>query len=337
MSEVSPKKRSRKDMISNSDPRWCPGCGDYSVFKSFTNTLASLEKKHEDILIISGIGCSSRLPYYASTYGFHTVHGRAPSFAVGAKMSNPELSVWVVTGDGDALSIGGNHFMHLVRRNADINVLLFNNNIYGLTKGQASPTSAKGTVTKSSPYGSLEAPVNPLALAHAAGATFTSRVTDTNGKLMKAVFDEAAAHKGTSIIEILVNCPIFHDGVHHWMNQRGVKDEKSSILEHGKPIIFGAEKKKGLRLNGFKIEEVVIGENGVTEDDIIVHDETSAELSSMLANLKHPEFPVPLGVLRRTESIPYEQYAMDIEKDQVKKKGGHSISDLLTSGDTWQI
>ena len=277
-----------KDFISNQEVRWCPGCGDYAILRSMQKALPQLKKKKEDIVFISGIGCSSRFPYYMNTYGFHTIHGRAPAFATGVKLANPNLSVWQITGDGDALAIGGNHFIHALRRNIDINILLFNNEIYGLTKGQFSPTSKKGIKTKSNPHGTTDEPFSISDLAIGAQGSFFARVVDTNPKLMQQIFTDSEKHEGTSLIEILQNCVIFNDKTFADITNKDVKLDAQLFLEDGKAMIFGANKNKGIVLNGFKLEAVTVGENGIKEEDILVHNvkEEDPTLHAMLARMR---------------------------------------------------
>lgn len=327
----------KKDFISDQEVRWCPGCGDYAILSSVQMAMTKLNKKKEDIVFVSGIGCSSRFPYYMDTYGMHTIHGRAPAFATGLKIQNPNLEVWQITGDGDGLSIGGNHLIHALRRNVDINIILFNNEIYGLTKGQYSPSSQYGIVTKSTPYGSVDRPFNVASLCLGAGTTFYGRTIDTDPKHMTEIFLEASAHKGTSIIEVFQNCVIFNDKVHDAYTNRATRDDHTVRLEHGKPMIFGKEGNKGLKLNGFKPEVVTIGENGVTESDLLVHDVEDDFLANLLGNLKGPEFPVPLGIMKKVAAPTYEA---DIE-NQIhtvrEKRGAGDMSALLNSGDTWMV
>jgi len=289
-----------RDFETDQDIRWCPGCGDYAILKSVQKALPKIGKQKEDIVFISGIGCSSRFPYYVETYGFHTIHGRAPAVATGVKLSNPKLSVWQITGDGDALAIGGNHYIHALRRNIDINILLFNNEIYGLTKGQFSPTSQTGIKTKSSPEGTVDRAFNPGKLALGAEANFFARVIDIDPKRMTDVLVEAEKHKGTSLIEILQNCVIFNDKVFDGVTNKAVKLDMQLWLQHGERMIFGAESNKGIRLNGLELEVVTIGENGITEEDILVHDayEVKSTLHNLLINMSAPEFPVAFGIIR---------------------------------------
>lgn len=325
-----------KDFSSDQEVKWCPGCGDYAILKAVQKAMPEIGKKKEDIVFVSGIGCSSRFPYYMNTYGFHGIHGRAPALATGVKLANPKLSVWQITGDGDALAIGGNHFIHLIRRNVDINVLLFNNRIYGLTKGQFSPTTNLGQTTKSSPQGTIDNPFNPGELVLGANGKFFARVTDTNLKLMTEIFIEAEKHKGASIIEIMQNCVIFNNKVYSDYTDREVKEDHQLHVQHGKPMIFGKELNKGLVLKGFKLEIVTIGENGVTEDDILVHDayEEDSTLHNMLTKLP---MPIVTGVIRSVKDDTFEQ-RMKVQVEEVEKKSPYkSVDDLLVSGETWEI
>ena len=328
-----------KDFSSDQEVRWCPGCGDYAILRSMQKALPQLERKKEDFVFISGIGCSSRFPYYMDTYGFHSIHGRAPAFATGMKLANPNLSVWQITGDGDALAIGGNHFIHALRRNIDINILLFNNEIYGLTKGQFSPTSKKGIKTKSNPHGTTDEPFSPSDLSIGAQGSFFARVVDTNPKLMQSIFVEAESHRGTSLIEILQNCVIFNDKTFAPITGKEVKHDSQLILEHDKPMIFGAEMNKGIVLNGFKLEVVTIGENGITEDDILVHNakEQDPTLHAMLARMRPPEFPAALGIIRSVNRPTFDSGVLsqlEYEKENAKF---NTVDELLHSGDTWKI
>ena len=287
-----------KDFESDQDVRWCPGCGDYSILAQMKKVLPEIGATQEDTVFISGIGCSSRFPYYMNTYGMHSIHGRAPAFATGLKSTRPDLSVWVITGDGDALSIGGNHFMHMLRRNIDLNVILFNNSIYGLTKGQYSPTSKVGSVTKSTPRGSIDHPLNPISIAIAAEATFVARSIDTNIKHLVATLKRAAEHKGTSFVEVYQNCNVFNDGTWDYAKNKDTKADCTVELEHGKPLIFSGGT-KGIRLNGFEPEVVKLDGN-VAQDDLLFHDENAAspQLAFLLSRMRHPEFPEPIGVFR---------------------------------------
>ena len=328
---------SKKDFMSDQTIRWCPGCGDYSILSQTQTVMATLGIPKEKFAVISGIGCSSRFPYYMDTYGFHTIHGRAPAFATGAKCVNEELSTWVITGDGDSLSIGGNHLAHLLRRNVDLQLLLFNNRIYGLTKGQYSPTSEVGKLTKSSPMGSLDRPFMPLQFALGAGATFLARSVDVYAKPLRATLTAAEAHKGTSLVEIYQNCNIFNDLAFDKVVNRKVKDERVLFLEHGKPMTFGApDAPKGLRLVGTRIEVIELG-GEFSESDCLVHDETNSLLASILVQLDFPEFPVPMGVLFKVEKPTYNQ-AFNAQIDAaLEKRGKGSLKDLIYSGQTWTV
>lgn len=328
-----------KDFTSDQEVKWCPGCGDYAILRAMQKALPNLERKKEDFVFISGIGCSSRFPYYMNTYGFHTIHGRAPAFATGVKLANPDLSVWQITGDGDALAIGGNHFIHALRRNIDINILLFNNEIYGLTKGQFSPTSKKGIKTKSNPHGTTDEPFSPSDLAIGAQGSFFARVVDTNPKLMQKIFTEAEEHRGTSLIEILQNCVIFNDKTFAPITAKEVKQDAQIVLEDGKPMLFGAEMNKGIVLNGFKLEVVTVGENGISEEDILVHNakEEDPTLHAMLARMRPPEFPAALGIIRAVNRPTFDNGVLaqlEYEKENAKF---NTVDELLQAGDTWEI
>lgn len=329
----------RKDYLSDAEPRWCVGCGDYGVLTGFSRALAEIQLPKEKIVMVSGIGCSSRFTYYNSSYGFHTIHGRAPTVATGIKISQPEMSVWIATGDGDALSIGGNHFLHLMRRNPDINFMLFNNQIYGLTKGQVSPTSPTGKVTKSSPFGSVDAPIHPLSLAIAAGATFAARVADTNNAMMTKIFVEAYKHKGISFIEILQNCNIFNDYAWEAVTKKSNRAEATIELEHGKPLIYGANQDKGLRLNGFDLETVDLNDPDVDRSTLLVHDAHNPDptLAIKLSLLNFPESPYPMGVFRQVEAPVFEEELQAQDKAALKKLGKGNLEKLLNSGETWVV
>ena len=328
-----------KDFETDQDVRWCPGCGDYAILKAVQKTLPEIDKKKEDIVFISGIGCSSRFPYYMNTYGFHTIHGRAPAVATGVKLSNPNLSVWQVTGDGDALAIGGNHYIHALRRNIDINILLFNNEIYGLTKGQFSPTSATGIKTKSSPQGTVDRSFNPGKLALGAEANFFARVIDIDPKRMAEVLTQAEKHKGTSLVEILQNCVIFNDKVFENVTAKDVKLDMQLWLEHDQPMIFGAEGNKGIVLNGLKLEVVTIGENGITEADILIHDAHAEDntLHNLLINMSAPNFPDAFGVIRQVASNSFDENIWNQIKKEKSKAKFNSVDELMNSGVTWEI
>jgi 2-oxoglutarate ferredoxin oxidoreductase subunit beta len=332
-------KLTRKDFVSDQEVRWCPGCGDYSILAQVQKVMPELGISKEKIVFVSGIGCSSRFPYYMSTYGFHSIHGRAPAIATGIKAANPDLSVWVITGDGDALSIGGNHFIHAIRRNLDLKIVLFNNRIYGLTKGQYSPTSEFGKKTKSTPMGVIDYPINPLSLAFASEATFVARSIDTDPKHLSAVIDRLARHTGSGFVEVYQNCNIFNDGAFKSFSERDVRDDRTVNLEHGKPLLFGKEKNKGIRLRGVTPEVVTVGEGGVTVDDLLVHDETAAEpnLAYILGRLQYPEFPVPMGVFRAVEKPTYEHLMAEQIAAAVGAKGPGKLEKLLHSGETWVI
>jgi 2-oxoglutarate ferredoxin oxidoreductase subunit beta len=332
----------KKDFESGVDPRWCPGCGDFSIINQVQKTLPTVGKKREDIVFISGIGCSSRFPYYMNNYGMHTLHGRAPSFASGLKVSRPELMVWIVTGDGDALAIGGNHFIHAMRRNIDLKLLMFNNRIYGLTKGQVSPTSELGKKTKTTPHGSPDAPFNPPALALGSGATFVARSIDVEGVHMGAVLKGAAEHKGSCFVEIYQNCPVFNDGAYTSITEKSVKVDALLRMEHGKPLLFGKDNKKGIRFNAqtAELEVVTLGEGGVTEKDILVHDAKRDDptFAFMLANLAlKPGFPTPIGIFRDVKRPTAEDLTWEMINAAKSKKGDVDVSKLLAGNDTWDI
>lgn len=332
-------KLTRMDFASDQVVRWCPGCGDYSILAQTQKMMPGLGVPKENIVFISGIGCSSRFPYYMNTYGFHSIHGRAPAIASGLKAARPELSVWVVTGDGDGLSIGGNHLIHCIRRNFDINILLFNNRIYGLTKGQYSPTSEVGKRTKSSPVGSIEQPINPLCIALAAEATFVARTIDGDPRHLSAMIERAARHKGTSFVEIYQNCNIFNDGAFRSFTDRTVRQDRMLYLEHDKPLIFGKDRRKGILIRGLKPEVVTLGENGVTEEDLLVHKEDSSQATHayLLTQMNYPDYPVPVGVFRCVERPTYEEQ-MDRQIEEARKTSGEGdLEKLLNSGDTWTV
>lgn len=333
------KKYTRKDFVSDQSVRWCPGCGDYAILTAVQNAMADICKDKKDVCFVSGIGCSSRFPYYMNTYGFHTIHGRAPAVATGVKVANPKIDVWVVSGDGDAFSIGGNHFLHAVRRNVDLKYLIFNNEVYGLTKGQYSPTSRAGTVAKSTPFGSVDRDFFPGSLALGAEATFFARVADTSPKDMKELFIEASAHKGTAVIEVLQNCVIFNDDTFADITNRDVRADHQLHLKHGEPMIYGANGDKGIMLDGTELKAVKIGENGVTKEDILVHDakKASPNLAFMLSRMRLPEFPVPMGIFRAVEVPTYEKLVHE-QINQIKaKKPKPDLDKLLHGGDTWIV
>jgi 2-oxoglutarate ferredoxin oxidoreductase subunit beta len=337
MSDTKVKTYTRADFSSDQSVRWCPGCGDYAILAQAQKTFPDLGVSKENFVFISGIGCSSRFPYYMNTFGFHTIHGRAPAIASGVKLSNPDLSVWVVTGDGDALSIGGNHTIHLLRRNLDINVMLFNNRIYGLTKGQYSPTSETGKVTKSSPLGSLDRPFNPLTLALGAGATYVARTIDRETKHMQAMISRSYEHKGTSFLEIYQNCNIFNDGAFGPMTGKESKADSVLWLENGQPMVFGKEKNRGIRLDGNTPMIIEIGDKW-SLDDVLVHNESDYVIASLLSNLTYQsDFPDPIGVLYAIDSPTYEELMLNQISDAIGKKGSTSVQDILNAGDTWVV
>jgi 2-oxoglutarate/2-oxoacid ferredoxin oxidoreductase subunit beta len=331
-------KTTAKDFQSDQEVRWCPGCGNYSILAQVQRILPDIGVPRHQIVFVSGIGCSSRFPYYLNTYGFHGIHGRATAIASGIKLAQPNLSVWVVTGDGDGMSIGGNHLIHLLRRNIDINVLLFNNQIYGLTKGQYSPTSEKGKITKSTPFGSIDNPFNPVSLALGAGATFVARTLDRDPKHLQLILKRAHNHKGTSFIEIYQNCNIFNNGAFYQFTEKETKDDSVIFLEHGKPLIFGKENDRGIRLNNYTPEIVSLKEGKVSINDLLVHDETDTRLSLILAEMSyHPHLPRPIGVFQSLDRPSYES-EMQRQIELVKEKQGEgNMEKLLNYGDTWTI
>jgi 2-oxoglutarate ferredoxin oxidoreductase subunit beta len=329
---------SPKDLASDQDVRWCPGCGDYSILAQMKKALSGLGIPREKFVFVSGIGCSSRFPYYMNTYGFHSIHGRAPTFATGLKVCRPDLSVWVITGDGDGLSIGGNHLIHAIRRNVDMKIVLFNNEIYGLTKGQYSPTSRLGTRTKSSPLGSVDNPLRPLSIAIGAEATFVARTIDVDIMHLTETLRRAAHHKGAAFVEIYQNCKIFNDGVFEYATDKSIKADNALQLEHGKPLIFGKDRNKGIRLNGLDPEVVTLGA-GVSVDDLLIHDEKAAEpsLAYLLSRMVYPEFPECIGVYRCVERPTYEDQVNKQIEDVIKAKGRGKLEDLFASEDMWTV
>lgn len=335
---TEPLSLTRKDFVSDEDVRWCPGCGDYAILAQMQRVLPELGIPKEKIVFVSGIGCSSRFPYYMDTYGIHSIHGRAPTFASGLKVANPELSIWIITGDGDGLSIGGNHLIHCLRRNLDINILLFNNRIYGLTKGQYSPTSLRGHITKSSPMGAIEHSFNPTSVAIGAEATFVARTVDRNTKHLADTLRRVVEHKGTSFVEIYQNCNIYNDGAWSHVTEANVKEENALYLEHGKPMIFGKERNKGIRMNGLTPEVVTLG-NGNSKEGLLVHNENTEQpaLAYLLSRMDHPEFPVPLGVFRSVKQQVYEEQLANQGKAAVELKGEGDLSSLYHSADTWIV
>ena len=335
----------RKDFSSGSDVRWCPGCGDYSILAQMQRVMPSICKDlqipRENIAFISGIGCSSRFPYYMNTYGFHTIHGRAPTFATGLSLSRPDMQVWVITGDGDGLSIGANHLIHALRRNIDIKILLFNNRIYGLTKGQYSPTSERGKKTKSSPMGSMETPINPLTTALVAEATFVARAIATDSKQLQEILVRAAKHKGAAFIEILQNCNVFNDGAFESFSDKYVRAERTVMLEHGKPLIFGKEQDKTFSLapgySGLGIKIVKVSD--LAKNELIIHNETSDHnyLARILASLVEEDYPVPLGVFRCVDKPRYGELLEEQIGQATSNQGRGVLMDYLHAGDTWQV
>ena len=328
---------SRKDFVSDQDVRWCPGCGDYSILAQTQKTMPDLGVPKEKFVFVADIGCSSRFPYYMNAFGFHTIHGRAPAIATGVKIANPDLSVWVITGDGDALSIGGNHLIHVLRRNVDINIVMFNNQIYGLTKGQYSPTSEFGKQTKSSPFGSLDRPFNPPSVALGAQSTFVARTIDSHTQHLKEMLKRVHEHKGTSFLEVYQNCNIFNDGAFAHVKDKDVKDDNVLGLKHGEPMIFGKEQNKGIRLNGFNPEIVKIG-TGISADDLLVHDENNRNLAGLLANFTEDDsLPTPLGVIYAEDQPRYEELMIEQIEEAKKKLGEGDLQKLLAGTDTWEV
>ncbi|MBW7835295.1 MAG: 2-oxoacid:ferredoxin oxidoreductase subunit beta [Sphingomonadales bacterium] len=328
-----------KDFATDQEVRWCPGCGDYAILRGVQKALADIGARPETTVFISGIGCSSRFPYYMATYGFHTIHGRAPSFATGIKLVNPKLDVWIVTGDGDGLSIGGNHLLHVLRRNVDVQILLFNNEIYGLTKGQYSPTSKIGTRSPSTPMGSVDAPLSPCSFALGAGARFIARSIDTAQKQLPDLLARAHAHKGASFVEIYQNCIVYNDGVFEAFTDKALAADSQIWVEHGKPMLYGKDGKKGLRLKPgtLELEVVAVGENGVSPSDILVHDETNKTLAHLLINLERPKFPAVLGVIYCNPAAEYEE-AVEAQMEAARTaKSGASLEKVLKSGRTWVV
>lgn len=325
------------DFASDQDVRWCPGCGDYSILAQTKKVLAKLGVDRSKTVFVSGIGCSSRFPYYMNTYGFHSIHGRAPTLATGLKLARPDLNVWMVTGDGDALSIGGNHFLHIIRRNVDVKILLFNNRIYGLTKGQYSPTSEQGKKTKSSPMGSPEYPVRPISVALAAEATFAARALDVDIKHLEYVLERAAKHQGTAVVEIYQNCNIFNDGAFDYATDKATKSETTVYLEHGKPLVFGKAADKGIRLHGLNPE--VVNLKDVGQDDLLIHDEKAFEpsLAFLLSRMRQPDFPEPLGVFRDVDQPRYGDLVRAQITQAKKAKGEGDLQALIAGTETWTV
>jgi 2-oxoglutarate ferredoxin oxidoreductase subunit beta len=336
MQDTIEKEYTFKDFASDQEVRWCPGCDDYVILRAMQKALPEMGVRRENVVFISGIGCSSRFPYYINSYGMHSIHGRAAAVSSGVKLANPDLSVWMITGDGDSLAIGGNHFIHVLRRNLNLNIILFNNEIYGLTKGQFSPTSLIGQKTKSSPFGNTQPPFHPGELALGAQARFFARLGGNSPKEMTSLFIEAEKFKGTSLIEILQNCVIFNDGCFTQYTDKEVRDDKQMFLEHGKPMIFGKERDKGLVLNRLKLEVVVIGENGITEEDILVHD-AKCEDNTMHQMLAKLQYPLATGIIRSFEDDTFEDREARLNA-QVKSKSEFSkVDDLFFSGETYEV
>lgn len=339
--ETKEIKLTAKDFSSGQDVRWCPGCGDYSILAQVQRSFPEIiERNRENVVWISGIGCSSRFPYYMETYGMHGIHGRAPAIATGVKIARPDLSVWVATGDGDLLSIGGNHFIHACRKNVDLKVLLFNNRIYGLTKGQYSPTSEKGKVTKTTPFGSVDYPFNPVSLAIGSDATFVARAMDRDAKHLQEMIKRAADHKGLAFIEIFQNCVIYNDGAFDLLTKKDTKDDNVLVLEHGKPMVFGKNKDKGIKIDGYKPAIIDLNEAGNSINDVLIHDEfdESPLRAIFLAHMTDYEgFPTPVGVFRQ---INKETYDAGIEKQisaVIKMKGEGDLDKVLFNGNTWEV
>jgi 2-oxoglutarate/2-oxoacid ferredoxin oxidoreductase subunit beta len=337
--ERSDVQLTKMDFESDQMVKWCPGCGAHAILAAVERVFPKIGYRKENFCLVSGIGCSSRFPYYVNTYGIHGIHGRAAAIATGVKVANPRLSVWVATGDGDSLAIGGNHFIHVIRRNVDLNIMLFNNQIYGLTKGQYSPTTPMGQVTKTSPYGTIEHPFNIGELVMGAQGTFFARVPDNNINMMTEAMFEMAKHDGTSVLEIMQNCIIFADKAHNNVIGKENKDENMLVLKNGEPMLFGKNNKMGLRLDGTRLEVVEIGKNGITIDDILVHDQYDHDpgIHLMLAKLQPPHFPMVFGVIR---SVMYPTYD-DLVEEQIRVAKGKekikNVDDLLNSGETWEI
>ena len=336
MNEMSLKPN---DFGTDQEVRWCPGCGDYAILKAMKTVLADIGRSPDEIVFVAGIGCAARFPYYMNTYGVHGIHGRAPAIATGLAMARPELDVWVVGGDGDMLSIGGNHLIHALRRNVNLTILLFNNQIYGLTKGQFSPTSERGKVTRSTPMGSIDNPFNAVSVALGAEATFVARTHDLDRKHMQAMFRRAHEHKGAAIVEVYQNCNVFNDGAWEYAKDRETKAETTLELEHGKPLIFGKDRKKGIRLNGMEPEVVELGK-GINEDDLLFHDERSPEpsLAYLLSRMRYEDgFPEPIGVFRSVDKPRYDDMINQQVIQATKDRGKGDLEELFNSGETWKV
>ena len=339
MAITEPQKYTKADFESANDVRWCPGCGDYAILSAVQSVMPTLGIPKEKFVFVSGIGCSSRFPYYMNCYGFHTIHGRALTVATGVKSINPDLSVWVITGDGDGLSIGGNHFMHAIRRNQDFKILLFNNKIYGLTKGQYSPTSELGKKTKSTPYGSIDNPINPVSIAIASGATFVARTVDMNVKHMMDILKKAAAHKGTAFVEIYQNCLVFNDNAFTDFTEKEIKDDHSVYIENGKPLIFGKNHDKAIKLNGFS-PEIINPSNGKAQETLIHNENTEDRgLAYVIGQMgvENEGLPVAFGVLRSVQQPTYQERLLEQEKTAKEKSKEKSLEQILNAGDTWIV
>ena len=327
-----------KDFKSNQDVKWCPGCGNYSIINQIQKVLAETGATKENTVFVSGIGCSSRFPYYMDTFGFHGIHGRAPSIATGIKIANPDLNVWVMTGDGDGLSIGTNHLIHTIRKNIGLKIVLFNNRIYGLTKGQYSPTSEFGKKTKSSPWGTIDQPIHPICIAIAAEVTFVARCVDVDGRSMNEVLRRAADHNGTAFVEVYQDCNVYNHGAYQFASDRTTKLDNVLHLEHGKPMIFGKNRDKGIRLNGTTPEVVDLGK-GITADDLLIHDEKAVcpTLAYLLSRMHFPDFPEPMGIFRDVEAPSYEGLLMDQINSATEKMGAGTLDMLFNTGNTWTV
>ncbi|MBT6608114.1 MAG: 2-oxoacid:ferredoxin oxidoreductase subunit beta [Rhodospirillaceae bacterium] len=334
-----PEPLKPKDYASDQEVRWCPGCGDYAILRGVQKALSDIGARKENTVFVSGIGCAARFPYYLSTYGFHTIHGRAPAIATGIKITNPELDVWVVSGDGDSLSIGGNHLLHLLRRNVDVQFLLFNNEIYGLTKGQYSPTSRAGTRSPSTPFGSVDKPVSPVAFALGAGARFVARGIDTMQKQLPGLFKRAHEHKGTSFVEIFQNCIVYNDGVFSDFTEKEVAADRQLHLEHGKPMIFGKDRNLGIRLKAgaLKLEVVTIGKDSVTEDELLVHDEKDQMMATLLGGMNGTDMPVAIGILYCDPLPSYEEGVSALAARAIEQAPSADVNELLRHGHTWMV
>ncbi|MFQ5806629.1 MAG: 2-oxoacid:ferredoxin oxidoreductase subunit beta [Phycisphaerae bacterium] len=327
-----------RDFKSGQEVKWCPGCGNYSILAQAQKVLADAGATKENTVFVSGIGCSSRFPYYMDTFGFHGIHGRAPAIATGVKVANPDLDVWVMTGDGDGLSIGGNHLIHTIRRNVGLKIVLFNNRIYGLTKGQYSPTSEFGKKTKSSPWGTIDHPIHPTSIAIGAEVTFVARCVDVDVQFLQTVLRRAAEHQGTAFVEIYQDCNVYNRGAYGFASDRKTKFDNVLYLEHAKPMIFGKEKNKGIRLNGTTPEVVELGK-GITVDDLLIHDEKAPEptLAYLLSRMHFPDFPEPMGVFRAVEAPTYEDLLLNQIEAATEKLGAGKLEDLFSAGDTWTV